>query len=178
MISEQPPPYLNDTTEGNTAASIASVSLYIIDLIHRSLSKIQTSSFSSFFYSDPAVASSTTTRIIPDSSSAGLLSIKMVKRTTRLLETMITQNTTNTTNTTTTTTTSPSSMALEPFPLRGTINEFLPRIAGSITVVCALCMLVMASQRSDRVFHRLVLGTYIVPVFLSFLPILYVSPSE
>ena len=37
-------------------------------------------------------------------------------------------------------------------------NEWVPRIAGVISVISALCMLIMAWKRRDRLFHRLILG--------------------
>jgi len=37
-------------------------------------------------------------------------------------------------------------------------NEWVPRIAGVITFISSLCMMWMAWNRRDRLFHRLVLG--------------------
>jgi len=39
-----------------------------------------------------------------------------------------------------------------------TINEWVPRVAGAITFLSAICMIVMALIRRDRLFHRLILG--------------------
>ena len=35
-----------------------------------------------------------------------------------------------------------------------------PRLGGSITVVCSAWMIVMAWNRRDHIFHRLVLGAF------------------
>jgi hypothetical protein len=42
------------------------------------------------------------------------------------------------------------------------INKFVPRILGSIVLLCSLSMLFMAWKRRDVLFHRLVLGKYII----------------
>jgi len=37
-------------------------------------------------------------------------------------------------------------------------NDWVPRIGGVITFISSLCMMWMAWNRRDRLFHRLILG--------------------
>ena len=76
----------------------------------------------------------------------------------------------NSCNTTTSSSNSNSDLILTPRQLE--TNEWVPRIAGVISVVSALCMLIMAWKRRDRLFHRLILGKLYSSSYMIFFVVL------